>query len=96
MIPSPLLLVLLTGATYGWAWVVTQSSLLSAARLSVRAVPLLGELVQCIACTGAWVGLGLWWLAGLLEPSPLLITPLAVGWSVFACWSLGRLLGDAD
>ncbi len=93
MIPSALDLVILTGATYGWSWVITQSFLLSNTRLLLHRIPIIGELLQCIVCTGAWVGLALWFWSGLVTTPVFAL--LVVGWSVFACWSLARLLGDA-
>ena len=92
MTPDALELLVLTGATYGWAWVLTRSKLTEPVRSALRGVPLLGELSRCVACTGAWCGLALW----SLHVHHALAAVVALGWSVFACWALGRLLGDAD
>ena len=96
-------LALLSGATYGLAWLLTRSSLLKAPRQRVAHVPFVGELSRCIVCMAVWIGLGL----VLLLPHTTLFsvtfvarTPADVlvllGWILASSWVLGRLLGDAD
>ena len=96
-------LLLFTGAVYGCAWVVTKSKLAKRPREALAGVPFVGELLQCIVCTGTWVAIGL----VVLLPRVSLFSPgfrqrgvldglVLVAWAVTATWGLGRLLGDAD
>lgn len=66
-------------------------------------MPFIGGLLQCIVCTGAWVGLGLM----TVLPTTSLFSPgfrvagvadgaVLLGWTLAATWAIGRGLGDAD
>jgi hypothetical protein len=94
-------LVLFSGSTYGAAWVLTRSKLLAPLRRRLAPVPLLGYLVSCIVCTGAWVALGLSLLLPritllALRPSTLADHAVLVTWAVAVTWAVGSRLGDAD
>ena len=96
-------LALFTVATWGLAWLVTRARVTRSLRERVRDVPFLGELLQCIVCTGTWIGAGL----ALLLPWTTLVAPglrartaldlvLLVGWNTFFLWVVARFTGDAD
>lgn len=96
-------LLLLTGAAYGFSWIVTKSKIFLPIRTHFKDTPFLGSLLQCIVCVSFWVGsllvIALPW-TGIFSPAVrsrgLLDGVFLVGWVVFTTWGLGRLLGDAD
>jgi hypothetical protein len=96
-------LLLYTVSVYGLAWLVTQSKLFERPRNAVKKTPFIGDLVQCVVCTGTWIGAGLALLlpcASLFSPGFRMQTPIdlivLLGWVMASTWGMARLLGDAD
>lgn len=95
-------LLLLTGAAYGFSWIMTKSKIMAPLRTALQEVPFFGSLLQCIVCVSFWIGLALIALlpwSGLFEVIGVagwVDRIYLVGWVVFSVWGVARLLGDAD
>lgn len=88
-------MAIFSGAVYGLSWGVTDSTLFDPVRgfIGRRGPRLLSELIECIVCTSAWVGLV---FASLVVPwTGLISVPTApadvlvlVSWGVFSTWAI--------
>lgn len=103
MTPSAVDMLLYTGSVYGLAWLITKARVTARLRRGLSRIPFLGDMLQCIVCTGTWVALGV--LAGIswctvfssgFRPASGVDVVLLVGWSVAANWIIAHHTGDAE
>lgn len=94
--------MLFSGGVYGLAWLLSRARLTRGMREFAKRIPFVGELLNCIVCTGVWVAIGIvlvmrW--SNLFSPSLRELHPadgvVLVGLAVTTTWIVGRALGDA-
>lgn len=94
-------------ATYGLAWLWTQSTLFGPIRRWIQSIPesvglfSMSDGLECLICAGTWIAIGIFLLRihlGVFSPwftgAPLLSLPLFIGLWVAAGWTLGRFNGE--
>lgn len=94
-------LLLFNGGVYGLSWLITQARATRRLREFANRIPVVGELVHCIVCTGFWVAIGMLiavrWSSLLsveFRQLGLVDGVLLTGLSVTTNWIVGRLMGD--
>ena len=94
-------------ATYGLAWLWTESTLFSPLRGWIQSVFegislfAIADGIGCLICTGTWIAILVFLLRAQLgvfsswfTMAPLLSLPLFIGLWVAAGWTLGRFNGE--
>lgn len=88
-------LVVYTGATCGWSWFLTKSTLLSPVRARLLQLPFVGRVLECIICTSAWVGGAIALCLPLIDVvgfrlHGILDLLFLAGWNLCAVWVIAE------